>query len=296
MAWSPGRRFNAGDSRLITPETTPASIPTNPATGPSSQFWGNKYVLGVLPEDKSRARCGGRLPGKMERRPGKDEVLYAHYWQEKPGRGPDRVSALGQRFAPVLGKAFANGIRIVREKPDFTLRLRDDRRRLQILWTFTHGHSGEVHGELLTPNGSVIVNGQEVAGQRINFSESKFISARELDRGTIQDQDPQYFVGRPFVFLNGCETGTEGSRGTTELSLPGIFLKRGARGVVATEASIWDTFGYSFGEMFLRNLTAGNMDAGEAMLETRRAFLRDSNNPFGLLYSYYGNPSVRLAP
>jgi adenine deaminase len=34
MAWSPGRRFNAGDSRLITPETTPASIPTNPATGP----------------------------------------------------------------------------------------------------------------------------------------------------------------------------------------------------------------------------------------------------------------------
>src|SRR5271155_3696868 len=34
MAWSPGRRFNDGDSRLITPETTPPSIPTNPATGP----------------------------------------------------------------------------------------------------------------------------------------------------------------------------------------------------------------------------------------------------------------------
>src|SRR5450631_1551759 len=34
MAWSPGRRFNADDSRLITTETTPPSIPTNPATGP----------------------------------------------------------------------------------------------------------------------------------------------------------------------------------------------------------------------------------------------------------------------
>src|SRR5271167_4174848 len=34
MAWSPGRRLNAGDSRLITTETTPPSIPTNPATGP----------------------------------------------------------------------------------------------------------------------------------------------------------------------------------------------------------------------------------------------------------------------
>src|SRR5271169_3260787 len=34
MAWSPGRRVNAGDSRLISTETTPPSIPTNPATGP----------------------------------------------------------------------------------------------------------------------------------------------------------------------------------------------------------------------------------------------------------------------
>src|SRR5271155_4601156 len=34
MAWSPGRRFNDGDSRVITPETKPPSIPTNPATGP----------------------------------------------------------------------------------------------------------------------------------------------------------------------------------------------------------------------------------------------------------------------
>src|SRR5271163_1896589 len=34
MAWSPGRRLNAGDSRLTTTETTPPSIPTNPATGP----------------------------------------------------------------------------------------------------------------------------------------------------------------------------------------------------------------------------------------------------------------------
>src|SRR5271170_4711982 len=42
MAWSPGRRFNAGDSRLITPETTPPSIPTNPATGPD-QFRRHHY-------------------------------------------------------------------------------------------------------------------------------------------------------------------------------------------------------------------------------------------------------------
>src|SRR5271169_2026093 len=35
MAWSPGRCFNAGDSRLITTETTPPSIPTNQRRDPA---------------------------------------------------------------------------------------------------------------------------------------------------------------------------------------------------------------------------------------------------------------------
>src|SRR5271170_2791868 len=50
MAWSPGRRFNDGDSRLVTPETTPPSIPTNPATGPPR-------VIGVVIEKVRRLFC-----------------------------------------------------------------------------------------------------------------------------------------------------------------------------------------------------------------------------------------------
>ena len=34
MAWSTVRRFTPDDSRLITPETTPSSFPTNLATAP----------------------------------------------------------------------------------------------------------------------------------------------------------------------------------------------------------------------------------------------------------------------
>jgi len=34
MAWSPVRRFNAGWFEVDHPETTPPSIPTNPATAP----------------------------------------------------------------------------------------------------------------------------------------------------------------------------------------------------------------------------------------------------------------------
>src|SRR5271169_6775567 len=50
MAWSPGRRFNAGDSRLITTETTPPSIPTNPATGPEPR----KLPVILSPEEVAR--------------------------------------------------------------------------------------------------------------------------------------------------------------------------------------------------------------------------------------------------
>jgi hypothetical protein len=64
---------------------------------------------------------------------------------------------------------------------------------------------------------------------------------------------------------------------------------------VATEAIIWDSFAYSFGEAFLHNIALGTMDAGEAMLAARRQFMSESNNPLGLLYSYYGNASVRIA-
>jgi hypothetical protein len=264
----------------------------------AGEFWGNKYILGVIPADKGRG-CGP-LPGPM-RQPKKDEVLYAHYWQEVPrpkadGKSenvPSKVSLMGERLGTVLGEAFPNGVNVVNRKDTFKTRLKGDRKHLQVLWTFIHGHSGQVAGEVKTPDGTVPVNVQEIAGQRLDFSQAEFIAVHEIDMETIA-KDPPFFVDRPFVFLNGCETGTEGTRGTTELSLPGVFISRGARGVVATEAPVWDDFGYNFGETFLQKLVAGDMDAGQAMLATRREYLHDYNNPLGLLYSYYGNAAARF--
>jgi hypothetical protein len=268
-----------------------------------TQFWGNKYILGVIPTDAERG-CG-RLPGEMKL-PAKNAVLYAHYWQALPdqknqqsdsGIGPitvnsgrDAVSRLGEMFGRVVSDTLGGSVSIVRNKLDFKSRLKASRRDLLIFWSFTHGHSGDTF--LALPGRPIV--GSELAGQRLDFSQSEFISAYELKTETIDEMSPLFFAARPFVFLNGCETGTQGARGTTDLSLPGIFLMRGARGVVATEAPIWDLFGYNFGVLFLSKLTAG-LEAGEAMLATRREFLNESKNPLGLLYTYYGNPAVRLA-
>jgi hypothetical protein len=280
-----------------------AKQPEGEAPDPA-QFWGNKYILGVIPVDAERG-CG-RLPGAMQL-PTENGVLYAHYWQsppdpqrQQPGNAMnpgqstvagDTVSRLGEMFGRVVTDKLGGGVSIVRNKSDFKERLKASRRDLLILWSFTHGHSGDSFAPMA---GTPIVT-SELAGQRLDFSQSDSISSYEIKTATIDKTSPLFFAGRPFVFLNGCETGTQGARGTTDLSLPGVFLLRGARGVVATEAPVWDLFGYHFGALFLEKLATG-MDAGDAMLETRRDFLRTSRNPFGLLYSYYGNPAVRIAP
>jgi hypothetical protein len=105
--------------------------------------------------------------------------------------------------------------------------------------------------------------------------------------------DP-FFTLRPIGFLNGCETGTMGGSDRQFGGTPfqSIFLSRGARAVVVTEAPIWWYFGYAMGVEYLDNLKAGK-DASEALYEARRDFL-DGKNPFGLLYSLYGNGGARL--
>jgi hypothetical protein len=75
MAWSPGRRFNAGDSRLITTETTPTSIPTNPATGPRAR-------------PSNSARCHLNYSTKRE-------LVFNDFWtgnDDKPATFVDRLN------------------------------------------------------------------------------------------------------------------------------------------------------------------------------------------------------------
>ena len=88
----------------------------------AAQFGGNKYILSVIPESKERG-CG-RLPGAMKR-PGKDDVLYAQYWQMEdiaglrgapPISAPDYVPKLGESFASVLNGSLTGDVNVVREK------------------------------------------------------------------------------------------------------------------------------------------------------------------------------------
>lgn len=97
--------------------------------------------------------------------------------------------------------------------------------------------------------------------------------------------------GKPLFVMNACETGNINPLFTAQFVT--TFLNRGARGVVATEWVIPDSFAADFAEQLYGHLLAGEQ-LGDSLLAARRYFLLTHHNPLGLLYSMYAQPSTKL--
>ena len=110
---------------------------------------------------------------------------------------------------------------------------------------------------------------------------------------TLRDMDAyeMEIKGHPLIIMNACETGNLNPLYTSNFTA--AFLKYGARGVVATECAVPDTFAADFTEQLYAHLLEGK-PLGESLLAARRYFLEKYKNPSGLLYSMYGPPSIRL--
>lgn len=100
-------------------------------------------------------------------------------------------------------------------------------------------------------------------------------------------------AGRPLVFLNACESA-ELSPSFYDGFVP-YFLTKGARGVIGTECKIPGLFAGEWAKAFFDELFAGR-PLGEAVLELRRRFLTDHNNPFGLLYGVHADADTVVTP
>lgn len=95
----------------------------------------------------------------------------------------------------------------------------------------------------------------------------------------------------PFVILNACLTGVINPLHTYYWAAE--FWKRGARGVLATDFHVPDSFAAAFSEELYRHLLAGE-PVGEALLAARRHFWTKDRNPLGLAYALYSSPSIRI--
>lgn len=110
---------------------------------------------------------------------------------------------------------------------------------------------------------------------------------------TLMDMEVYGVVtnNHPLIVMNACETGNLNPLYTSHFAA--AFLKYGARGVVATECAVPDTFASSFAEQLYTHLLAGK-PLGESLLATRRYFWKKQKDPSGLLYSMYAAPNIRL--
>jgi hypothetical protein len=98
--------------------------------------------------------------------------------------------------------------------------------------------------------------------------------------------------GNPFVVLNACLTSIIDPLYTSYWAAE--FLKRGARGVLATELHIPDNFAAAFTEELYSHLLIEGRTIGDALQATRHYFWQRHRNPLGLAYALYASPSFRI--
>jgi len=97
--------------------------------------------------------------------------------------------------------------------------------------------------------------------------------------------------GHPLVIINACETGRLNP--LYSLHFASIFLRYGARGVVAAECAVPDKFAALFIKHLYLCLLKGQ-SLGVSLLNTRKYFMERESNPTGLSYSMYATPSITL--
>jgi hypothetical protein len=144
----------------------------------------------------------------------------------------------------------------------------------------------------------------DVAPESLIFhSPDDIVDATELyiETGVIAGYEP-LFPKRPFVLLNGCETGAVGYSQPSDVSFVRTFLARGASGVVATEAKVLQGSMYYFAGNLLSRMMRGR-GAADAVTATRHFMYYGATpeneatwprDPIGLFYSYHGVADLRF--
>ena len=259
-----------------------------PGSVDNEEFWGFKFYLSVYPVVP---RSCGQIPSGPTADPDKLTTLFLGY--NDANNSTDDVSLISQQFANQIPLIMdnVNFFRKAFDKLQFEKALNNDNGNIGLIITYTHAQSGVRFDP--APNGGYIEE-RDANGPALIPATDQFITSNNIaDAANAKGSFP-YLAGRPIVFLDGCESGTVGGVVYANGSpLPDVFIGNGASAVIAAEASIWSYFGYGFGMQLLHSLKDKPVD--QALYEARRDALHLSNNPFGLLFSLYGNGSSSVS-
>lgn len=252
-------------------------------------FWGFKYALTM---DYLGRSYGGALPDVFATE-SKDYSVFGEY-RASPGEAPV-VAVLAQKQAAYFESRWNSANFVTADSSQVFLdTIRQHRDELEFLVVYAHGSSGSIITKL--PDGTLAAI-DEAAGPRMMFAQSENVLPYDLEQLPVGSalNGKAYLSRQPIIVLNACDTGASAlARQMNLLTLPVAFLDIGARGVVATEAPVWNIFAYQFGNELIAEVLHGKA-VSVSLLAVRARFLTSHNNPFGLLYSYYGNSGVKVA-
>jgi CHAT domain len=242
------------------------------------KFWGMRFNLSVdqtLFEVTGVAGSNGAQPPR--------KVVFARY-----ALATDPSTPLAEEQIQLL-KTFST-VEIVDSNEKMITTLRTQRKSIAAIVAFLHASSSEVIADrpnIPLPPSLLFAPADAMSVDRLA------VLLDERTRTAIQ-AEPRYLGGAPLVILNGCETGPS-TRDLPYFTLENLMFKLGAQGVVATEVPVWIPLANEVGHRLLVRLGQGEA-ASTALLETRRELNDKFNNPLGLLYAYYGNPTSGLNP
>lgn len=181
------------------------------------------------------------------------------YWKGVEGKGEAK---LVQR---VTASELMEALRTTQNTPD------------QIIYFYCHAISKDL--EEGGPDTSTLV-----------LSKNEKLTLKDLK---LQATHKRLLPGQPLVFINACESAE-----LSPLFYDGFvpyFLAKGARGVIGTECETPAVFAVEWAKLFFDRFLKGE-SVGAIALELRKEFLKDHNNPLGLLYALYVDGDTQIAP
>jgi len=251
-------------------------------------FWGFRYELIVDPGGwQADSPYGGTSSVSG------GTVIFVKYRSDDSDSQADKdIATLGDNQYELVKTLIPTAVDKTDSLINFKNSIAHGLNDMEMIIAFTHGENG---GKLTVDKDGDYIVEFLASGPKLRFAKNEFVSAREFaGYPSLLNMSPLRFDRQPLVLLNGCETSGVGFFATQFWSFPSIFLKFGARGVVATEAPIWPTFGFYFSKTLLTRIGLGT-PAPAALLESRKEWLNDNHNPLGLLYSYYGGADAALS-
>ena len=261
-------------------------------------FWGFRYELGTLQlVDKAQGRMRAALSN-----PRPDEVIFGAWRGLSDSNEKDEVRERADMLKEHLETHIGRGIKYCHSKVAFISEIQSRSSTVKLILVYGHGSSGtEIVGHVSESDERTVITVPNVLGPYFIFRKgpNEILIPKDFDRlarsVSRYDLEPYFLKSQPFVILNACETGTAGIRTADNNGFVGALTRMGARAVIVTEAPVWANFAHQFGKDLI-NLLFGSdrKEIRTALLEARLKHLEKAGNPFGLIYSLYGNPAARI--